>query len=77
MPDDYDDEFYDKMEGERAKSRREPLRLAHLLLAKASLDDNQLEFPSTIDEFLQNDSSTFGLLGFSIDVVLPNWVLNG
>ncbi|XP_019190149.1 PREDICTED: uncharacterized protein LOC109184586 isoform X1 [Ipomoea nil] len=46
------------------KERREPLRLAHLLLGKAaflhSMDDSDdgfggLEFPSTIDEFLQND----------------------
>ncbi|KVH97366.1 Aldolase-type TIM barrel [Cynara cardunculus var. scolymus] len=37
--------------------RREPLRLAHLLLAKAAFvsDGKELEFPSTIDEFLQND----------------------
>lgn len=44
------------------KERREPLRLAHLLLGKAaflhSMDSDEfegLEFPSTIDEFLQND----------------------
>ncbi|KAI3818455.1 hypothetical protein L1987_12262 [Smallanthus sonchifolius] len=39
---------------------REPLRLAHLLLAKAAVvsvggDGDGLEFPSTVDEFLQND----------------------
>ncbi|KAI3719671.1 hypothetical protein L6452_20573 [Arctium lappa] len=36
---------------------KEPLRLAHLLLAKAALvsDGNELEFPSTIDEFLRSD----------------------
>lgn len=41
--------------------RKEPLILAHLLLAKAALlSDNSggcggFEFPSTVDEFLQND----------------------
>ncbi|KAI3764222.1 hypothetical protein L2E82_14227 [Cichorium intybus] len=42
---------------------REPLRLAHLLLAKAAfvsmggggVDVDGVEFPSTVDEFLQND----------------------
>ncbi|KAJ9543358.1 hypothetical protein OSB04_023065 [Centaurea solstitialis] len=37
----------------------EPLRLAHLLLGKAALlgsdGGNEVGFPSTIDEFLQND----------------------
>ncbi|KAL9682603.1 hypothetical protein QQ045_014405 [Rhodiola kirilowii] len=44
--------------GER-EERKEPLRLAHLLLGKASLvfgdDEPDLEFPSTLDEFLKND----------------------
>ncbi|VFQ97068.1 unnamed protein product [Cuscuta campestris] len=42
--------------------RREPLRLAHLLLGKAAFlnsmnneESDGIEFPSTIDEFLQND----------------------
>lgn len=46
--------------------KKEPLRLAHLLLAKAAFvhSDNDCDgfggfsFPSTIDEFLQNDSPT-------------------
>lgn len=38
----------------------EPFRLAHLVLAKAAFvsgdgDGDGLEFPSTVDEFLQND----------------------
>lgn len=44
------------------EERREPLRLAHLLLGKAAfLSEGAdcgfggLEFPSTIEEFLQND----------------------
>ncbi|XP_052183393.1 uncharacterized protein LOC127795637 [Diospyros lotus] len=46
-------------DGER--ERREPLKLAHLLLGKAAFlfRDNEgfggLDFPSTIDEFLQSD----------------------
>ncbi|KAD7116898.1 hypothetical protein E3N88_04166 [Mikania micrantha] len=35
--------------------QEEPLRLAHLLMAKAAFVTGGLEFPSTVDEFLQND----------------------
>jgi len=43
------------------EGRREPLRLAHLLLAKAAYlsegsdDSGKFEFPSTVVEFLHND----------------------
>ncbi|XAR72443.1 hypothetical protein NMG60_11019078 [Bertholletia excelsa] len=43
------------------EERREPLRLAHLLLCKAALlsehddDGGRFQFPSTIEEFLLND----------------------
>ncbi|TMW97161.1 hypothetical protein EJD97_006112 [Solanum chilense] len=50
--------FLDRSNGER----RESFRLAHLLLGKAALIHSEVsegigsfEFPSTIDEFLQND----------------------
>ncbi|XP_077210687.1 uncharacterized protein LOC143846156 [Tasmannia lanceolata] len=49
--------FYSNDSGER----REPLRLAHLLLAKAVYLDGDdcsfggMEFPSTVEEFLKND----------------------
>ncbi|KAJ0799267.1 hypothetical protein HanLR1_Chr00c2100g0834351 [Helianthus annuus] len=40
-------------------SGREPLRLAHLLMAKAAVvaaaGADELEFPCTVDEFLEND----------------------
>lgn len=41
------------------ESGSEPFRLAHLLLAKAAVcgegAGERVEFPDTIDEFLQND----------------------
>lgn len=50
------------------EERREPLRLAHMLLGKAVFDSENsggggggfrgLEFPSTIEEFLHNDPPT-------------------
>uniref|UniRef100_A0A7N0SWB0 Uncharacterized protein n=1 Tax=Kalanchoe fedtschenkoi TaxID=63787 RepID=A0A7N0SWB0_KALFE len=44
------------------KEKKEPFRLAHLLLGKASLHsgDDELEFPSTLDEFLKNDPPLSG-----------------
>ncbi|MED6118843.1 hypothetical protein PIB30_006338 [Stylosanthes scabra] len=37
------------------EDKLEPLRLAHLLLGKAAFVSGDLEFPSTIQEFLHND----------------------
>ncbi|PWA44229.1 hypothetical protein CTI12_AA527900 [Artemisia annua] len=41
------------------ESGSEPLRLAHLLLAKAAVcgegEGERVEFPDTVDEFLHND----------------------